>query len=69
MAEGVEDTERGGREASCVVFKFEGTCPAVASTVGVSVLLCEGTEAAAGSRSGGWVEWMEGGAVLGPESS
>lgn len=69
MAEGVEDTERGGREASCVVFKLEGTCPAAASTVGVSVLLCEGTEAVAGSRSGGWVEWMEGGAVLGPESS
>ena len=69
--EGLED-EGGGREASrtcsCVLFKLEGTSPAVASTVGVMVLPCEGTEAAAGSR-GGWVEWMEAGAVLGPASN
>lgn len=69
MMEGAEDTERGGREASCVGFKLEGTSPAVASTVGVTALLCEGIEAAAGSRGGGWVEWMQGGAVLGPGSS
>lgn len=71
QTEGREE-ERGGGEASrtcsCAWFKLDGTSPAVASTAGGTVLLCEGTEAAAGCR-GGWVEWMEAGAVLGPASN
>lgn len=67
-----EEEEGGGREGSetcsCTWFKLEGTSPAVGSTVGVTVLACEGTEAAAGCR-GGWVEWIEAGAVLGPASN
>lgn len=68
--EGVEEEEEegGSKTFSCAWFKFEGTSPAVASTAGVTVLACEGTEAAAGCR-GGWVEWMEAGAVLGPASN
>lgn len=68
----MEEEERGGREGSkscsCAWLKLEGTSPAVASTVGVTELACEGTEDAAGCR-GGWVEWMEAGAVLGPASN
>lgn len=69
--EGAEE-EGGGREGSktcsCAWFKLEGTSPAVASTGRVTVLACEGTEGAAGC-SGGWVDWMEAGAVLGPASN
>lgn len=65
MEEGVEEEDGGGREASktcsCAWIKLE------ASTAGVTELACEGTGAAAGCR-GGWVEWMEAGAVLGPAS-
>lgn len=68
----MEEVERAGREGSktcsCAWIILEGTRPAVASTVGVTVLACEGTEAARGCR-GGWVEWMEAGAVLGPVSN
>lgn len=57
--DGVEEEEEGGREGSktcsCVWFKLEGTGEAVASTAGMTMLACEGTEAAAGCR-GGWVE-------------
>jgi len=64
----VEDEERGGREGSRTCsFKLKGTSPALESTVGVMVS-DEETEAAAGCR-GGWVEWMEAGAVLGPVSN
>lgn len=70
--DGVEEEEGGGREGSkicsCTCFKLEGASPAVASTVGVTVLACERTGAAAGCR-GGWVEWIEAGAVLGPASN
>ena len=65
--EGVEES----RSCSCAWFKLEGTSPAVGSTVGADPLMllaCEGTEAAGGCR-GGWVEWMEAGAVLGPGSN
>lgn len=70
--EGVEEDEGGERVASktcsCAWFKLEETSPAVGSAAGVTVLACAGTDAAAGCR-GGWVEWMAGGAVLGPVSS
>lgn len=66
----MEEEEREGREGSktCSCAWFKGTSPAVASTVGVTVLASEGTQAAAGCRAG-WVEWMEAGAVLGPASN
>lgn len=57
--EGVEEDEGGEREGSktcsCAWFKLEGISPALASKAGVTVLACDGTEAAAGCR-GGWVE-------------
>lgn len=65
--EGVEDEEKGGGEASrtCSLACFKD----VASTVGVTALPSEGTEAAAAGCRRGWVEWMEAGAVLGPASN
>lgn len=69
--EGVEDKERGGGEASTCSFawfKLEWTSPTVASTGGVTALLCEEAEAATGGKRG-WVEWTEAGAVLGPGSN
>lgn len=56
--DGVEDEEKGGGEAS-------RTC-SFASTAGVTVLLREGTEAAAAGCRRGWAEWTQAGAVLGP---
>lgn len=72
VEEVVEEQDGGGREASeagsCPWFILEGTSPAVASTAGVTMLACEGTEPAGGCRRG-WVEWIEAGAVLGPASN
>lgn len=68
----MEEEEGGESEASntcsCGGLKLEGRRAAVGSTVGGTELACGGAVAAAGCR-GGWVEWMEAGAVLGPGSN
>lgn len=68
--EEVGEEREASNTCSCVWLTLEWASPAIAATVRVdplSVLACEGTEAAAGCTRGG-VEWMEAGAVLGPAS-
>lgn len=61
-------TEEGVSETcSCVRLKLDKTNPKAASTGEVTELGCGRAGAAAGCR-GGWLEWIEAGAVLGPAS-